>query len=352
MRALVLIPGEKDSVSLRKIPKPPLSAGPVLVKTLAVGVCGTDLEMNEGFYGEAPPEKNELILGHESLGEVVESPSGSFLKAGVLVVPMVRHADPLPCPSCARGEWDMCQNGLYTEHGIKGRDGFCVEFYRSSAERLIVVPSSLQKTGVLVEPASIVAKAWEQIDYILQRSYSDAKRVLITGAGPVGLLAALLARQRGFEVHLFDRIKEGAKPRLAQTLGAVYHTDSLQKLCGKMDIVLECTGVAEVIGQVFYCVNANGIVCLMGVSPKGRFSRIDLGGLNYEIVLQNKLIFGSVNANRRHYESAVQALSQADSSWLEGLITRRLPLSRWQEAFIPQAEGVKTIFDFSNPFEG
>ncbi|MGH7480555.1 MAG: glucose 1-dehydrogenase [Longimicrobiales bacterium] len=347
MRALTLRPGAEDSLRLEDVPIPPAADGPILVSALALGICGTDREMNDGLYGSAPAGRDRLILGHESLGRVEEAPSDCGLAPGDLVVGIVRHPDPVPCASCAAGEWDMCRNGLYTEHGIKGRDGFGAERYRLSPGRAVRVDPGLGLLGVLLEPASVVAKAWEHTERIGQRAAWAPRCVLVTGAGPIGLLAALLGAQRGLDVHVFDRVTDGPKPRLAQELGATYHTGTLDALTVEPDIVMECTGASAVVFDVVRRTGRNGIVCLTGMSSGGHRMRVDMGLLNRTLVLENDVVFGSVNANRRHYEAAAAALARADRAWLDGLLTRRLPLDRWAEALEPHPDDVKTIIDFT-----
>src|SRR4051812_22848580 len=160
MRAITLKPGLKDSARLDDVPEPPVTDGAVLVRTLALGVCGTDHEIVAADYGEAPPGQERLVLGHESLGVVEEAPDGA-LKRGDHVVGIVRRPDPVPCPACAAGEWDMCRNGRYTEHGIKGLHGFGAELFRIDAEYAVKVDKTLGILGVLLEPTSVVAKAWD-----------------------------------------------------------------------------------------------------------------------------------------------------------------------------------------------
>jgi glucose 1-dehydrogenase len=124
MKAITVRPGEGDSGALSDVPEPSADEGSVLVSGVAMGVCGTDAEILSGAYGEAPEGTDRLILGHESLGRVVEAPDGAPVAAGDLVVGIVRRPDPVPCPCCGAGEWDMCRNGRYTERGIKGRHGY------------------------------------------------------------------------------------------------------------------------------------------------------------------------------------------------------------------------------------
>jgi threonine dehydrogenase-like Zn-dependent dehydrogenase len=169
--------------------------------------------------------------------------------------------------------------------------------------------------------------------------------VLVTGAGPVGLLAALLGRQRDFELHILDRNEGGPKPQLARDLGAVYHSGDLGTLAP--DIVIECTGAGAVVLDVMGRTAPLGIVCLAGVSACGHEQRFDIGELNRGMVLDNDVVFGSVNANRRHYRAAADALAKADKAWLSRLISRRVPLDCWQQAFERRDDDVKVVLDFA-----
>jgi threonine dehydrogenase-like Zn-dependent dehydrogenase len=328
--------------------EPPVEDGPVLVETLAVGVCGTDLEIIEGDYGWAPPGADRLTIGHESLGRVLEAPADSGLTVGDHVVGIVRRRDPVPCNNCAVDEWDMCTNGLYTERGIKQRHGYASERYRIHPENVVKVGPELGDLGVLLEPTTIVAKAWDHIERLGRRAAWAPNKVLVTGAGPIGLLAALLSVQRGFQTHVLDRADEGLKPELVAALGATYHMGSIPGAAEDADIVLECTGVAQLVLDAMCHNAANGIVCLTGVSSGGRDFDVDAGQLNRKMVLQNDIVFGSVNANRRHYEQGAEALAKADPDWLAKLITRRVPLDRWHEAYVREPTDVKAVLQFAN----
>ncbi len=342
MLALTVLPGRPDSAELSEVPEPLLSDGPVLVAVESVGVCGTDREVVAGEYGQAPPGEERLVLGHESVGRVLEAPPGSGLAEGDRVVGIVRRPDPVPCRNCAVGEWDMCRNGQYTEHGIKGLHGFARERYRARADELVRVDTGLGRLGVLLEPASIVAKAWEHVGRIGTRAAWAPESVLVTGAGPIGLLAALLAVQRGLRVLVLDLVEDGPKPDLVRALGASYDTTPAAELREEFDVVVECTGVAAVIAAVLGRANNGGTVCLTGVSS-ARHVRLDLGALNRELVLENGVVFGTVNANRRHYEAGAEALAAADPAWLAGLLSRSMPLQDFREALAPRPDDVKTV---------
>src|SRR5499427_10324912 len=170
MRAITVSPGLADSARLDDVPEPPPADGAVLVRSLALGVCGTDREILSGAYGTAPPGEGRLVLGHESLGQVELAPPGCGFSEGDLVVGIVRRPDPVPCPACAVGEWDMCRNGRYTERGIKERNGYGAERFRLESEFAVRVDPGLGLLGVLLEPASIVAKAWDHTERIGHRS--------------------------------------------------------------------------------------------------------------------------------------------------------------------------------------
>jgi threonine dehydrogenase-like Zn-dependent dehydrogenase len=348
MRAITVVPGEPDRAELADLPDPRPGPGELLVEVVRLGVCGTDREIVEGGHGEPPEGRDRLVLGHELLGRVREAPAGPAFEAGDLVAGIVRRPDPEPCPCCARGEWDMCRNGRYTERGIKGRDGYGAELVTLEADFAVPVESGLGELGVLTEPASVLAKAWEQIDRIRARACAPHHRALVTGAGPIGLLAALMGTQRGFEVHVLDRAERGVKPELVRDLGAEYHSGSVADVCehAEPDIVVECTGVAELVVDAMQHTAPGAVVCLTGVASSRTLS-VDIGSLNNEIVLENDVVFGSVNAARRHFDQAAEALRQADRDWLSRLITRRVPLERWQEALDKADDDIKVVVDFA-----
>jgi glucose 1-dehydrogenase len=349
LRALTVAPGHPGSARVENLAEPSPQEGTLLVETLAIGVCGTDREILAGGYGWAPPARARLVLGHESLGRVLVAPAGCGLAQGDLVAAIVRRPDPVPCVNCAVGEWDMCRNGRYVERGIKEQDGYGSERYRTDPGYAVKVPAELSDVGVLVEPASVVAKAWEHVERIGRRARWTPSIVLITGAGPIGLLATLIAIQRGLEVHVLDRVTDGPKPDLVRDAGGIYHVGSIDHAGPAPDVIIECTGVGRIVLEVIERLAPGGIVCLTGLSSRGREVSLDAATLNQRMVLENKVVFGSVNANRRHYEAAVGVLARADPRWLERMITRRVPLDRWADATAPQPDDIKTVIDLTKP---
>jgi threonine dehydrogenase-like Zn-dependent dehydrogenase len=340
MRAMTVIPGQPGSAELTELPDPEPKDGELLVEPLYLGVCGTDREIVEGAHGEPPPGHERLVLGHELLGRVRDT--------GQLVAGIVRRPDPVPCACCAQGEWDMCRNGQYTERGIKALDGYGAELVTIEEDFAVVIPDELGTLGVLTEPSSVLAKAWEQIDRIATRACSVHERVLVTGAGPIGLLAALMGAQRGLDIHVLDRATEGPKPETVQALGGRYHSGDVTEVAKEIepDIVVECTGVADLVAGAMQHTGSGAIVCLTGVASSRTLS-VDVGALNNELVLENDVVFGSVNANRRHFEQAVKSLGEADPDWLRRLITRVVPLERWPEALEKGDDDITVVVEFA-----
>jgi threonine dehydrogenase-like Zn-dependent dehydrogenase len=350
MKALTVKPGAAGDVKVEEVPEPGRTGDDLLVEGLAIGVCGTDKEIVRGEYGWAPEGRERLVIGHESLGRVLEAPEGSRYAAGDLVVGVVRRPDPRPCGACAHGEWDMCRNGEYTERGIKEIDGYASEQWMVPQDFAVGVAGHLGLAGVLLEPTSVVAKAWEQVDRVGQRAWFEPNIALVTGAGPIGLLAAMIGVQRGLEVHVLDQVTDGPKPDLVRDLGATYHSTSIGEIAkqARPDVVIEATGVGPLVFEAMAENAPYGIVCLTGVSPKGRTLEIDAGGLNRSLVLENDVVVGSVNANLRHYQAAADALAAADVDWLRRLITRRVPLAEAPDSFdAPPGDDVKVVITLS-----
>jgi len=347
MKAITVEPHKPETARLEEIPEPDARDGSVLVEAIAVGVCGTDVEIVEGKYGWAPRGKTRLVLGHESLGRVVDPGPSSSLNKGDLVVGIVRRPDPVPCPNCAVGEWDMCRNGQYTERGIKEIHGFMSERWRIEPEYAIKIDPALGILGVLLEPATVVTKALEHVDVIGRRSFWEPRTVLVTGAGPIGLLAALVAKLCGLEVHVLDRMETGAKPDLVRALGATYHSGTVKEVGFAPDAIIECTGVGRVIADSIQTIGSSGIVCLTGVGHGGVITSAACADIAAATVLKNNVIVGSVNANKRHWYRAGEFLARADRSWLAKLITRRVRPENFMSALERKPDDIKVIIQFS-----
>jgi threonine dehydrogenase-like Zn-dependent dehydrogenase len=348
MKAITVEPKNPGTARWEDIPEPDPRNGSVLVEGVAVGVCGTDVEIVEGKYGWAPPGQSRLVLGHESLGRVLDPGPASGLKKGDLVVGIVRRPDTVPCSNCAVGEWDMCHNGQYTERGIKQIDGYMSEQWRIEPEYAIKVDPTLGILGVLLQPTTVVSKAWEMVTAVGQRSLWEPRSVLVTGAGPIGLLAALLGVHRGMDVHVLDRVTSGHKPDLVKALGATYHSGKAADIGFEPEVIIECTGVGTVIGDSMLKLRAGGVMCLTGVGSGGITSRMSVADVSAAIVLKNLVLVGSVNANKRHWFKAGQALARADRNWLAHLITRREKPENFKQALERKPDDIKVAIQFSD----
>jgi threonine dehydrogenase-like Zn-dependent dehydrogenase len=347
MKAITVEPRKPGTVRYEDIPEPDVREGSILVEAVAAAVCGTDVEIAEGKYGWAPPGRARLVLGHESLGRVVDPGGSASFKKGDLVVGIVRRPDPVPCPNCAVGEWDMCRNGQYTERGIKEIDGFMSERWRIEPEYAIKIDPSLGILGVLLEPTTVITKALEQVLAVGQRAFWEPKTLLVTGAGPIGLLAAAVARLRGAEVHVLDRVETGLKPDLVHALGATYHSGRVVDLGFEPDVIVECTGVGSVIGDSMQKVGAGGVLCLTGVGAGDIASRA-VADVAAAAVLKNNVMVGSVNANKRHWYKASERLAQLDRKWLSRLITRYEKPENYRQALDRKPDDIKVVIQFSD----
>lgn len=355
-QALLIKPGQANSAHLGTRPVARPQAGEVRLKTLEVGICGTDLEINEGLYGEAPAGQDTLVLGHEGLLEVVEVGQGvSHLQPGDLAVAIVRRPCPQSCPACAVGRWDLCITGDYTEHGIKQLDGFMREALVDDAAYVIKVPAELRPVAVLTEPLTIVEKAIE-VALACRPAFLPAKRALVTGAGPVGLLGALLLRLRGYEVWVLDRVpQDSPKGKIAAAAGARYIDDSkspLEQAVGdvRFDLAVEASGYAPLLFRAANLLARSGVLVLTGVTGGHHDIQVDANVLNSELVLENEVIVGSVNAAKSHYTQAVAdlgGLNQTFPGLLQQLITDRVPLDQFQKALDRRPETIKAVLAIS-----
>ncbi|MFD0201827.1 MULTISPECIES: alcohol dehydrogenase catalytic domain-containing protein [Saccharothrix] len=340
MRAAEVVPGTPSASRVVDREVVPVD-GELLVEGLLVGLCGTDVEIIRDGFGWLPPGREHIVPFHESLGRVLSSPTPEFAP-GDLVAGVVRRPDPEPCPACAVDAWDFCRNGKYTERGIKELDGYGMQRWTVPPKFAVKLDPTLGDAGVLTEPASVVAKAWATASAVAARSHLPVRSALITGAGPIGLLAALLGVQRGLAVHVVDRVTDGRKPDLVTTLGATYYPD-LAEVTAEVDVAIECTGAAPLIWE---CARRASVTVLAGLTGEHDPVPLDPGVFD-GMVLGNKAIVGTVNAGLPDYLAAAEALSEASRPWLNGLITRRVPLDRFTDALERQPDDVKVVVDLA-----
>ncbi|SDS72022.1 glucose 1-dehydrogenase [Actinopolymorpha singaporensis] len=346
MKAITVVPGSPDQVQVSDVEEPTPVAGTLLVEGRMLGICGTDVEIvEEQGRGSPPPGQDRLLIGHESLGVVLDAPADSGFASGDLVVGMVRRPDPVPCSPCANGEPDFCRNGRYTERGIKELDGFGSQRWRTEPEYAIKLDPELGDCGVLLEPASVLAKAWEQTERIFGRASWRPKVALVTGAGPVGLFAALLGVQRGLEMHVLDLNETGPKADLVADLGGTFHIGDVRDTGVAPDVVIECTGYGPLVVELTQVVAPDAVICLTGITSGRRTVQVDTDAVNKAMVMENTVVFGSVNAARRNFEQAAHALAKADLRWLRRMITKTVPMSGFVEGLHKKGDDIKVVVD-------
>jgi glucose 1-dehydrogenase len=360
MKAIVVNPGKPDSAHLRDVEAPRLDAVPdgrgALVKILRVGLDGTDHEINAGEYGAAPPGSDFLILGHESFGVVQEvGPEVTEVSPGDQVVAIVRQ--PGSSIYDQLGMADMTTDETYHEHGISLVHGFLTEFYVEAADRLIRIPATLGKVGVLLEPTSIIEKGIAQA-YELQRRLRvwQPKRAAVLGAGTVGLLATMGLRLRGIDVVTLGLDEPPyLNSELIEALGATYVSTKQTALAevatqsGPLDLIYECTGFSPLVFEAMQALGKNGVLVLASVTGGNRKVEIPADAINLGFVLGNKAMVGTVNANKDHFEAGVRDLTMAQAlwpGWLERLLTDRVEgLDEWPRAFeLLGRQGVIKVF--------
>ncbi|MBI3454246.1 MAG: glucose 1-dehydrogenase [Candidatus Rokubacteria bacterium] len=354
MKAVALVPRQPGSARCLQIDPPRRRAGQVEVRTLAVGVCGTDQEILAGLYGTAPAGAERLVLGHEACG-VVERGGGGF-RAGELVVPRVRRPCPERCWNCRAGEPDMCLTGNYRERGIKGLDGFMAERFTEAPEYLVWLARPLRPVAMLLEPLTVVEKGVGQTFRLQRRLRWRPRQALVLGAGPIGLLGAALARSLGLATTVWSKgvapSREAWLRRIgAAVLDAVAHplAEVPQRL-GNLDLLLECTGAAPVILGALMALGTNGVLCLLGVSGGDRALELPVDRWNLRTVLANQVVVGSVNAHRRDFEAGARHLAAWVRRWpglLEALVTRQVAPDRFEEAVARRPDDIKTVVRFA-----
>lgn len=355
MRAVAIRPGAPRSAHLMELPRPHPTPEQYLVQVLEVGIDGTDRELDAGEHGEAPPGEDRLVLGHEALGRIAAECSGDvYCREGELVVPTVRRPCPERCLNCRNGEPDFCFTGDYLERGIKGRHGYLSDYVAVHADHLVRIPDDLRPVGVLVEPMSIVEKAFRVVWTAQQRMQWEPRRVIVTGAGGIGMLAALFGRLQGLDVLVYSLgPATGVRGEILERIGAEYVNAEARLLSdaarafGWADIVMEATGYSPLAWEAVEALETNGAVCLLSVTGGERAVEIPSDRLNNRMVLGNRLMLGAVNAHRRDFERAVGDLERIRERWpgmLERFITRRLPMESIRDA-LDEPGGLKTVIE-------
>ena len=331
MRALTL-DFEQRALLEREVQAPEIAQDDqVLFRVEEVGVCGTDRELASFRLGYPPDGESFLVLGHEAAGRVIEVGAAvTSLRRGDCVVPMIRRACSPPCPSCARRRSDLCVTGNYRERGIFGLHGYFCEMAVDSEQDLVAVPERLAEFAVLAEPLSVVEKAIQTAMRFREEPPATAG---VLGAGPIGLLAAMALRSRGLDVWLYSlESADHPRARLAEQMGARY----VRSLDFKADIVVEAAGAADAAFAAIRCLTPLGVCALLGAATgEGHVSFRDL-------VLGNRIVFGSVNASPEAFALAIEDLGRFDPAMLRKLIDRR-PFGAFPESIGAPSSGTAKI---------
>jgi threonine dehydrogenase-like Zn-dependent dehydrogenase len=370
MKAIAVYP-EQRQVKLIEAEAPTLSGDrQVRLRMLEAGVCGTDKEICSFQYGTAPQGSPHLILGHESLGEVVEVGSAvSTLRVGDLVVPSVRRPCPhASCVACRQGRQDFCYTGDFLERGIKGAHGFMAELVVEEERYLTPIPAALREVGVLVEPLTIAEKALAQVLWVQQRlpwgmpgapgqPPGSGHRALVLGAGPVGLLGAMVLTAAGFQTFVYSReSKPNLKADLVESFGAQYLSSesvpvrALAERVGSIDVVYEAVGASQLAFEVMRVLGPNGVFVFTGVPGRKAPVPVDTDALMRSLVLKNQVALGTVNAGKDAFDAAIRDLGLFMKRWPEGvraLITRRAGMEEYPELLQGKAAGIKNTLRLS-----
>ncbi|HEY0456529.1 MAG TPA: glucose 1-dehydrogenase [Verrucomicrobiae bacterium] len=367
MQAVGVIP-EKREVGLLCHQAPAIGQPTVVkIRTLEVGICGTDREICHFDYGTPPRGSDYLVLGHEALGEVVEvGPGASKFKVGDLVVPSVRR----PCPhdyclSCREDRQDFCITGDFTERGIKMVHGYMTEFFVEEEKYLTYVPPELRDCAVLVEPLTVAEKALAQVWHIQKRlpwenpnpsagGRGAGKTAVVLGAGPIGILGAMTLLVNGFKTYVYSRSAEpNPKASLVNSLGAKYISsettpiDKFAEMVGNIDLVYEGVGTGKIAFDVLKILGLNGIFVFTGIPPANKGSvPVDADLIMRQMVLKNQVLVGTVNADRAAFENAIRDLGTFKRRWPETLgsvVTGRYPIDAYRDLLIGKPGGIKNV---------
>jgi threonine dehydrogenase-like Zn-dependent dehydrogenase len=366
MKAIAVMPQIKE-VAIINQPEPKiLSSTDVKLRMLEAGVCGTDKEICAFEYGTPPAGSEQLVIGHESLGEVVEvGPQVTRVKVGDLVVPMVRR----PCPhdyclACRADRQDFCFTGDFQERGIKERHGFMAQFVVDDEKYMNVVPKDMREVAVLVEPLTIAEKGLTQVWQVQQRlpwgcpiapgkAAAHCHRAVVLGAGPVGLLGAMALANQDFDTYVYSREPTpNPKSQLVESIGAHYISseniapEMLPEHVGNIDLVYEATGASSLAFEMMKYLGTNGIFIFTGVPGRKRPIEVDTDLIMRNLVLKNQVVFGTVNAGRDSFENSIRDLGSFAKRWpeaVQSLITGRFPMEAYGDLLLGRSGGIKNV---------
>ena len=370
MKAIAVAPKRRE-LGIIDQPEPKISSPTdVKLRMLEAGVCGTDKEICAFEYGTPPPGLDQLVIGHESLGEVVEvGPKVTRVRLGDLVVPMVRRPCPHEhCTACRSDRQDFCFTGDFKERGIKEQHGFMAEFVVDDEKYMNPVPPELRAMAVLVEPLTIAEKALSQVWQVQQRlpwgcpatpgkAQAHCRRAVVLGAGPVGLLGAIALVNYDFDTYVYAR-ETVPNPRadLMESIGAKYvsaETDSVEMLAqriGNIDLVYEATGASRLSFDMIKYLGTNGIFVFTGVPGRKAPVEVDTDLMMRNLVLKNQVVFGTVNAGRDSFEASIRDIGVFSKRWpdaVRSLISGRYPMEAYGDLLLGRSNGIKNVIQLN-----
>src|SRR5881397_968783 len=370
MEAIAVTPQKRKVEIINQSEPTILSPTDVKLRMLEAGVCGTDKEICAFEYGTPPAGSEQLVIGHESLGEVVEvGPKVTRVKVGDLVVPMVRRPCPHShCMACTNGRQDFCFTGDFTERGIKEQHGFMAQYVVDDEKYMNPVPKELRDVAVLVEPLTIAEKGLTQVWQVQQRlpwscpvtpgkAAAYRHRAVVLGAGPVGLLGAMALVAADFDTSVYSREPApNPKADLVAAIGGHYYSaeeTSIARLAeqvGNIDLVYEATGASSIAFQVMEVIGTNGVFVFTGVPGRKAPIEVDTDVIMRNLVLKNQVVFGTVNAGHEAFEAAIRDLTLFQQRWpaaVRSLITGRYPVEAYRDLLLGPARGIKNVLTFA-----
>jgi len=369
MKGVGVFPKQRE-LRVVEHPEPSITApNQVKIRTIEVGICGTDREICTFAYGQGPKGSDYLVLGHECLGEVVEVGSGvKTFQVGDFVVPSVRRPCPDPnCGPCRDGRQDYCSTWQFTERGINQLHGFMTEFFVEEEPYLSPVPPELRDVAVMAEPLTIAEKgltqAWQVQKRLLWEHHNrdgkgrgHGRNAVVLGAGPIGLLGAMKLLIEGFRVFVYSRSpKPNFKAEIAEQVGAEYISnqkvgvDELAKHIGNIDLVYEAVGEGHVTFDVLRVLGINGVFIMTGIPAEKPPVPVFADNIMRNITLKNQAIIGTVNASPEDFAAAIRDLGEFKKRWpkaLHALITGRHKIDSHRELLVGKAKGIKNVIEF------
>jgi threonine dehydrogenase-like Zn-dependent dehydrogenase len=352
VQALTVAPGSANTARLEEVPAPIPAAGEVLVRTLELGVCGTDREIIAGHVGRAPEGMQRMVLGHEVVGRVERDSDG--FAAGELVAATVRRRCAICDGHCPPGSYDSCDGADPPERGVHGLDGFGSELFAEQPENLVRVPTALGRVGVLGEPMSICERGVRHAFAVGERQPWRPRRALVLGAGAIGALSTALLRLRGLDVFTLARGPAGSeKAAIVEQLDARYVSTADTTIADvaaevQPDVVIEATGDGGVIQAAAAALGPNGVACILGVDQKAGVRTLDPRVLSVDYVVGNRALIGSVNAGERDWSAGIDSLGRVEQRWpgvLTQMIGLRVDPDAWADAVAYR--GVKATISFA-----